>query len=118
MDIEQFYDADPRRRHSEEEQFGRDWLDGEGVRWELNWVVDTGEVYLMREPLEPGAMDAVGDTWVADLPVAMVTVEILGVVADRDVLGGALDGWEARDGTDGSLAWARERVAAVLAPPT
>ena len=116
MDIEQFYDADPRRRRSEEEQFGRDWFDGDGVRWELNWVADTGEVYIMREPVEPGAMDAVGDTWVADLPVDLVTVEILGVVTDGAALGAALDGWTAHEGAAGSLTWVRERISEVVAP--
>jgi hypothetical protein len=28
MDIEQFYDADPRRRASDEIQFGREWTEG------------------------------------------------------------------------------------------
>lgn len=118
MDIEQFYDADPKRRHSEEEQFGRDWLADDGIRWELNWVVDTGEVYVMREPMEPGAVDPVGDTWVADLPVDLVTVEILGVVRDRDALHGALAGWEDASGAEGGLAWVKQRVATVVAPPT
>jgi hypothetical protein len=117
MDIEQFYDADERRRHSEEASFGRDWTDGEGTRWELNWVADTGEVYVMREPVEPGGIDPVGDTWVPDLPVDLVTVEVIGVVADRAALDAALAGWnDAMDGT-GSLDWARERVATVAAPP-
>ena len=35
MDIEGFYDADPRRRHSEEINFGRDWTDTEGTRWKV-----------------------------------------------------------------------------------
>ena len=28
MDIEEFYDADPRRRASEEVAFGHEWTDG------------------------------------------------------------------------------------------
>ena len=45
VDLEQFYNEDPRRRHSEELEFGRDWIergrplrslvgrgDGRGVR--------------------------------------------------------------------------------------
>ncbi|MBS1838729.1 MAG: hypothetical protein JST64_13635, partial [Actinobacteria bacterium] len=90
MDIEQFYDADPRRRASDEQQFGREWSAEDGVRWEIYWVADTGEVYAMREVVEPGAMDPVGDTWVQELPTELVTVEILGVVTDRHVLDAAL----------------------------
>ena len=31
MDIEEFYDADPRRRESEEIEFGREWSDANGM---------------------------------------------------------------------------------------
>ncbi len=118
MNIEQFYDADPRRRHSQEEQFGRDWIAEDGVRWEINWVVDTGEVYAMREPMEPGAVDPVGDTWVADMPVELVTVDILGVVTDESALTTALAGWQEHNGGDSSLEWVKSRVATVAAPTT
>ena len=114
MDIEQFYDADPRRRHSEEISFGRDWTDDGGTRWELNWVADTGELYLMREPVEPGGIDPVGDTWVPDMPVELVTVEILGVVTDRASLDAAFDGWDAQMHRDGSLGWVREQLSGLL----
>lgn len=113
MDIEQFYDADPRRRSSDEEQFGRDWTAEDGVRWELNWVVDTGEVYAMREVVEPGAMDPVGDTWVQELPTELVTVEVLGVVSDRSALLGALEGWQDEMRRSGSIGWVRDRIGAV-----
>ena len=49
MDIEEFYSADERRRHSAELEFGRDWNDDTG-RCGVSWVADTGELYLMREP--------------------------------------------------------------------
>ena len=117
MDIEQFYDADPRRRASQEEQFGRDWLATDGIRWEINWVADTGEVYAMREPVEPGGIDPVGDTWVADLPVDLVTVEVLGVVTDRAALESALAGWQDAMDAEGSLQWVKDRVASVATPP-
>jgi hypothetical protein len=114
MDIEQFYDADPRRRHSEEISYGRDWTDDGGTRWELNWVADTGELYLMREPVEPGGIDPVGDTWVPDMPVELVTVEILGVVSDRAAIDRAIDGWDGQMRRAGSLAWARDQLAGLL----
>ena len=117
MDIEGFYDADPRRRHSEEISFGRDWTDDEGTRWELNWVVDTGEAYLMREPVEPGGIDPVGDTWVPDLPVDLVTVEIVGTIEGRAAADAAFDGWEQAMPGPGSVAWVRERIAAAATGP-
>ncbi len=50
MDIEEFYDGDPRRRPSAEIELGTDWHDAHGTTYEVNWVEDTGELYLMREP--------------------------------------------------------------------
>ena len=42
MDIDEFYEADPRRRASAELELGSEWLDEDGVRHELNYVEDTG----------------------------------------------------------------------------
>jgi len=53
VDIEEFYDADDRRRQSAEIELGGDWHDAKGVRYELNWIEDTGELYVMREPARP-----------------------------------------------------------------
>jgi hypothetical protein len=50
MDIDEFYEADPRRRASAELELGADWMDADGVRHELNFVEDTGELYVLREP--------------------------------------------------------------------
>ena len=50
MDIDEFYEADPRRRASAELELGTDWMDKDGVRHELNYVEDTGELYVLREP--------------------------------------------------------------------
>jgi hypothetical protein len=49
MDIEEFYDQDPRRRASDEIEFGREWSENDR-RFEVSWVADTGEVYVMAEP--------------------------------------------------------------------
>lgn len=112
MDIEAFYDADPRRRASEEVSFGRDWLDADGVRWELNWVADTGELYLMREPSEPVEMDALGDSYIQDLPLSELGVRILGVLDGRDRVHEVLTGWQDAMAGAGGLDWVAERVAA------
>ena len=111
MDIEHFYDGNPRRRSSEEFSFGRDWTDSGRTRWELNWVQDTGEVYLMREAAEPLQMDPFGDTRVAPMPVDEVTVEIIGTIDGLDNVERAFSGWSTAMVVDGSVEWVRDRVA-------
>ncbi|MFI5052887.1 MAG: hypothetical protein ACHQDE_00880 [Acidimicrobiia bacterium] len=115
MDIEEFYDADPRRRSSEETEFGREWSDAAGGRTELSWVADTGELYAMAEPAEPVFMDPVGDTVVPELDVKFVTVEILGVVTDRERLDQLLAGWEGVMSEPNSLQWVRDRLTQIEA---
>jgi hypothetical protein len=113
MDIEEFYDADERRRESEEIEFGREWSDASGMRTELSWVVDTGELYAMAEPAESVEMDPFGDTRVDDLPTELVTVEILGTIGTEDEVGQLLTGWEDAMGKGpNSLQWVRDRLAA------
>lgn len=112
MDIEEFYDADPRRRASEEIAFGHEWTDTENRRYEVMWVADTGEVYAMFEPVEPMASDGIGDIFPQHMPVDAVTVEVLGVVATRDEIDALLAGWEDAMPEPGSIAWVRERIPA------
>jgi hypothetical protein len=112
VDIEEFYDADPRRRSSEEFEFGRDWHDEKGVRCEVSWVVETGELYVMREPEEPIITDPVGDEFVPELPTKLLTVEVLGILTLREKVDTALDGWQAKMPEANSIAWVREQVAA------
>lgn len=111
MNIEEFYDADPRRRASEEVEFGSDWHDADGVRFELSWVADTGELYAMREPMEPIDYDpAFGSSMVEPMDTDTVTVEILATIEERGEVERRLDGWEAAMPEENSLAWARERL--------
>jgi hypothetical protein len=112
MDIEEFYDADPRRRESEEIEFGREWSDPNGMRTELSWVEDTGELYAMAEPAESVEMDPFGDTRVDDLPTELVTVEILGTIPTREEIDRLLAGWEgAMEHGPNSIQWVRDRLA-------
>jgi hypothetical protein len=55
MDIDQFYDSDPRRRPSREVSFGMNWSDATDPQhlWDLFWVADTGELCLMQKPAPP-----------------------------------------------------------------
>jgi len=111
MNIEEFYDADPRRRTSDETEFGREWSDATGGRTELSWIADTGELYAMAEPAEPVFMDPVGDTVVPGLDPKYLTVEVLGVIPDRVHVDQLLAGWEDAMAGPNSLQWVRDRLA-------
>jgi hypothetical protein len=99
MDIEEFYDQDPRRRASDEIEFGREWSEGD-LRFEVSWVADTGEVYVMGEPYSR-----------REISTESVTVEVLGVIKGREAVNSALAAWQEAMAEPNSLAWVRERVA-------
>jgi hypothetical protein len=100
MDIDQFYEQDPRRQASDEVEFGRGWSEN-GARFEVAWIADTGEVYAMAEPVSRRG-----------ITTESVTVEVLAVIEGRDAVETALAGWEDAMAEPDSLAWARGRVAA------
>lgn len=99
MDIEDFYDQDPRRRASDEIEFGREWSEN-GLRLEVSWIADTGEVYVMAEPYGR-----------REISTEYVTVEVLGVIEGRDAINSVLAGWQEAMAKPNSIAWVRERVA-------
>ena len=99
MDIEEFYDQDPRRRASDEIEFGREWSEND-LRFEVSWISDTGEVYVMAEP-----------TSRHEISTESVTVEVLGVIKGRDAINSALEGWREAMAKPNSLGWVRGRVA-------
>ena len=111
MDLEDFYRQDERRRASEEIEYGRDWKDEHGNRYEISYVVDTGELYAMRDPV--GGLVPVswfGDLFSTPVPEASLTVAVLATVEDPDALADALDGWpEAMAGPNG-VGWLVERL--------
>ena len=112
MDIEEFYDADPRRRASEELQFGQDWRDAHGRRYELNWVEETGELYVMQDELPPVWYDPFGDFVVMPADPKDLGVRVLKHVRGRDAVLQLLDGWkDAMEGEDG-VAWLIQRLKA------
>ncbi len=111
MDLEQFYDADPRRRHSEELEFGTDWQEA-GARTQVSWVEATGELYAMRDPLGHLDSDLYGDMSVEPTPDGVLTIEVLGVVEGRAAVASVMSGWEAAmAGGENSLSWVRDRLA-------
>jgi hypothetical protein len=99
MDIEEFYDEDPRRQASDEIEFGREWYENDD-RFEVAWVEETGEVYAMAEPSGRRAVTT-----------ESVTVEVLAVVEGREAITSVLTGWQDAMAQPESLAWVRARLA-------
>jgi hypothetical protein len=110
MDIEQFYEADERRRRSEEIEIGTDWHDGDGVRYEVSWVADTGELYVMCEPNASIRVDLFGDMTEASLPTGSVTVAVVGWIADRVRMEQVLGGWQQAMTEPDSISWLTGRL--------
>jgi hypothetical protein len=110
MDIEEFYEADERRRRSEEIELGTEWHDADGARYELSWVADTGELYVMREPTAPMTSDPFGDIYDSSVHLDAITVAVVGWIADRGRLEQVLEGWEEAMNSPGSIAWLAERL--------
>ena len=109
-DIEQFYEQDERRRRSEEVELGSDWHDADEARYELSWVADTGELYVMREPDVPMTEDPFGDVYPSQVRLESVTVAVVGWIPDRDQLEEVLDGWESAMSEKNSIGWLAERL--------
>jgi hypothetical protein len=115
MDIDQFYEADERRRESEEVELGTEWRDAHGVRYELNWVQETSELYVMREPPPPMWEDPFGDIHVETgkrAPVTGMTVVVIAQVPTRERLEQILDGWQDVMTTPNSVSWLSDRLKA------
>lgn len=111
--IAAFYDADERRRDSEEVVYGDGWTrhDDGSATYRLSHVRDTGELYLVREPHPGGGILArfYDQLHVDQASVDELTVDVLATLsgAGADAL---LDGWEqAMTGPD-SLAWLYGRL--------
>ncbi len=113
MDIEQFYSADERRRQSGEVEFGNNWFDAKGSRYELSWVEDTGELYAMLELVpEADSWTPFGDIEVGQLAVDGLTVTILGTIASRAEVEQVLDGWDDAMNSPDGIQWVADRLKA------
>lgn len=112
MDIEAFYDGDPRRRPSAEIELGGEWRDSHGTRYELNWVEDTGELYVIREPSPHIVEDPFGGTHssIRDSEEAKMIVVIVGQIATHDQLEEVLAGWPEAMASRGGAEWLAERL--------
>src|ERR1700731_1174531 len=118
MDIEEFYEAEEGRRRSEEIELGTEWTDAEGVRHEVSWIADTGELYVMREPAARMAEDGFGDEYSGSLPVSAVTVAVVGWIATRDGMEAVLAGWQDAMAAPNSLSWLEARLRDEAVPKT
>jgi hypothetical protein len=115
VDISEFYDADERRRQSEEIEFGREWTSRDGVRFEVNWITDTGELYVMREPAPVELEDPFGGIYVSTsdrVPVDGMTVGVIGLINSREEVEQVLEGWEEAMAQPDSTAWLIGRLQA------
>ena len=113
MDIDEFYDADERRRASTEIALGTEWHDRHGVRYELNWVQDTGELYVMREPPPHEWEDPFGGIHVdikSDAPADGMTVAVIGHIGSHQDLERVLDGWAHQMPREDSAHWLADRL--------
>lgn len=111
--IADFYDQDARRRQSDEVEYGDGWTRRSDAHatYRLSHVLETGELYVVREPHPGGILARYLDQLNVDQADAdQLTVEILAVLtfeeADR-----LFDGWQdAMTGTN-SLPWVEQRLA-------
>ncbi len=120
MDIEEFYSADERRRRSVEVEFGNNWFDAKGNRYELSWVADTGELYAMLELIpEADTWTPFGDIEVEDAKVDSLVVTVLGTIATREEIEQLLEGWADHMAEADGVHWVAERLqAAGIARPS
>jgi hypothetical protein len=111
IDVETFYEQDQRRRNSEEEEFGDGWTssDRPGATFQLAWIRDTGELYMMGEPLGTAIEDPFGDYEVLALARGSVKVEILAEVGESD-LNRLLADWQQQMPRENSLDEVRRRL--------
>jgi hypothetical protein len=113
MDIGQFYDADDRRRQSVEIELGTEWRDTHDVRYELNWIEDTGELYVMVEPPPPEWEGPFGDIHVQTGDRASIegmTVFVVAHVDSHERLEQVLDGWPAAMESKDGVSWLADRL--------
>jgi hypothetical protein len=113
MDIEQFYDGDERRRESAEVEFGTEWHDSRGNRYELSWVEDTGELYTMLEVVpEADSWTPFGDVEVEHLPADRVVVRVLADVTSRAQIEDVLAGWAGHMSDPDGVQWVADQLKA------
>lgn len=110
--IADFYDADPRRRESEEVEYGDAWTRSDDVHatYRLNHVIETGELYTVRELHRGGILARYLDQLNIDqADMSELTVEVLAVLSPGEAQQ-VLNGWQAAMTGIDSLPWVLERL--------
>ncbi len=99
---------------SAELELGSEWLDKDGVRHELNYVEDTGELYVLREPAPHVTEDPFGGLFVKAPPgyEHKMTVHVIAQIDTKDDLHRILDGWQEAMGSDDAAQWLGDRLRA------
>jgi len=112
MDIDEFYEGDPRRRTSAELELGTEWLDDDTVRHELNSVEDTGELYVVREPAPHVSEDPFGGLYPSTPPGYdhKMTVHVIANIATKDDVHRILDGWQQAMKRPDGPTWLADRL--------
>jgi hypothetical protein len=105
MDIEEFYAHDERRRSSIEIELGREWRDATNVRYELSWIEDTGELYIMREPVPEFFEDPLGGFHVDREQIEGLQVHVLCSISSHEHVVETLKGWEAAMVAPDGISW-------------
>jgi hypothetical protein len=91
-----FQTADPRRRTSDEVDFGATWRAPESDdAWRLAWLRETGELYLCQAGGYPGPSQ---------------DVRVLAVIRDEQDVDALLEGWREHRTDEDGLAWLRSRL--------
>ena len=111
MDIEEFYSSDERRRQSAEVELGTNWFDAKGSPYELSWVEDTGELYVMLELVpEVDSWTPFGDSEVEQIPVDRILVMVVGYIPTLGEVEDVLAGWPQQMAKPDGISWVAERL--------
>ena len=106
MDLDDFYNGDPRRGRSPEVRFGGHWLDASGYAYAISWVEDTGELYAVRPVEQADGPPPVVDPWAHVLPRRYhveTEVFVLLVEPSRQRVDTVLTGWADAQGEPGGF---------------
>jgi hypothetical protein len=112
MNIEEFYAQDERRRSSIEIELGREWRDANNIRHELSWIEETGELYVMQEPVPQFYEGPLGGYIVDSEDVNGLQVVVLCTVSSHERLNEALSGWEEAMGAPEGVEWLISKLSA------
>jgi hypothetical protein len=108
ISVEEFFDANPARRTSEEVQLGDEWTDADGTAYDVGWLEDTGELYLT------GTYRTFGGLF---RKLGLHTfVEVLGIWPRRAQVDEMLAGWEQAMLEPNSVEWLRARISSTETP--